>query len=773
MKRAALWPTVVIVSEFCSFIVCCGAASGAQAIPPAELLAHFPSRMHACVWRNWQAVAPRQIAKVLGTSAENVTRVAQSMGLPPAAAIPAEQKRKGYFWMTMCRRNWHVLSADQLAMLLGTTWAELLNFLQVEEAANWIILGSSKPELPPLRYEPPTADQERRATEIKRAVERYFGEELNRPGEPRFQFVHRLSRPLAAPEQDRYRGPRLFGPRFLCSCLQIYGDPLMDREVGMYPEGLLERYAEAGIDGVWLYGVLRELAPGGQTFPEFGRHWAERQANLRTLVARARRHGIGVYLYINEPRAIEHSQADEFFKSRPQLRGVGDGLCTSQPAVLRWMSDALAHLFRNVPGLAGVFTITASENQTNCAWGGKDTVGGCPRCKNREIPDIIAEVNATIEAGVHRGNPTTKVFVWDWAWRNYGWDCKAILFRLPKSVYLLAISEFDQPIHRGGIAAKVNEYSVSVLGPSRSTLAEWAAAKQLGLKTAAKVQLNNSWELSSLPYLPVMDLVAEHCRRLSSAGVDAMMLGWSLGGYPSPNLEIADLLSRSPAPTVAGALDAVADRHFGPAGAPCARKAWTAFSKAFAEYPFDQMLLYLAPVQLGPANLLYPQPTGWQATMVGFPYDDLDSWRGPYPSSIFAAQMEKMATGWKEGLAPLQAAVARAPAARRADAEEELIFARAAQLYFQSVANQARFVLARDALAVDKSALAPDQRRRRLAEIRRIVGDELTIAREMFTLAQRNSCVGFETASQYFYLPLDLVEKVFCCQQLLDGYPGD
>ena len=116
MKRSIAWSTLVVVLQTCLFIACCGAASGAPPIPPAELLAHFPSRMHACVWRNWQAVEPRQIAKVLGTSVENVTRVAESMGLPPATPIPPEQKIKGYFWMTMCRRNWHVLSGDQLAV---------------------------------------------------------------------------------------------------------------------------------------------------------------------------------------------------------------------------------------------------------------------------------------------------------------------------------------------------------------------------------------------------------------------------------------------------------------------------------------------------------------------------------------------------------------------------------------------------------------------------------------------------------------------------------
>jgi hypothetical protein len=198
-------------------------------------------------------------------------------------------------------------------------------------------------------------------------------------------------------------------------------------------------------------------------------------------------------------------------------------------------------------------------------------------------------------------------------------------------------------------------------------------AKEAGLKTVAKVQLNTSWELSSLPYLPVLDLVAQHCRNLARAGVDGMMLSWSLGGYPSPNLKVAHHFGRDPTLTVDEALDRVARDCFGPEGAPHARKAWTAFSKAFAEYPYHIGVLYKAPVQLGPANLFYPSKTGWQATMVGFPYDDLTSWRGPYPPEIFAAQFEKMAVGWQKGLAELELAVENSPPEKRGEAEFEFV----------------------------------------------------------------------------------------------------
>jgi len=68
-------------------------------------------------------------------------------------------------------------------------------------------------------------------------------------------------------------------------------------------------------------------------------------------------------------------------------------------------------------------------------------------------------------------------------------------------------------------------------------------------------------------------------------------------------------------------------------------------------------------MQLGPANLLYSTPTGYGATMVGFPYDDIQRWRGPYPLEVFVGQFEKIAAGWQEGLVELRIAVQKTPAA--------------------------------------------------------------------------------------------------------------
>lgn len=725
---------------------------------------HFPDRVHAFVWRNWSLVAPERMADLLGTAVDDVTAMAASMGLPPAAPIPPDQKVRGY--ITVLKRNWHLLPYEQLLAVLDMTPGQLAERLR-EDDFLYHKLGSLKPACPPLRYAPPGDAAKARAAEIRRVVSEVFGRELTEPGEPRFAFIQRLSRPLDPPAPPVARsGKERFSLRLIYSYFALYGDPLMNPELDPFPDGLLQRLAGLGINGVWMHTVLRDLAPS-PIFPEYGRGAETRLANLQRLVERTARHGIRIYLYVNEPRAMPES----FFVGRPEMMGVREGghaaLCSSVPAVRQWLADSLTHVFREVPGLGGVFTITASENLTNCAshyrW--KE----CVRCRGRRPADIIAEVNATIEAGVHRAAPEARVIVWDWGWPDE--IAPDIIAALPKSAWFASVSEWALPITRGGVSTTVGEYSLSAVGPGPRAMRHWRLARAAGLKTVAKMQINNTWECSAVPYLPVLDLVAEHCRRVAAESVDGLMLSWTLGGYPSPNLAVVQAFSRDPPPDPEAALGAVAQAQYGPSAAPLARRAWREFSEAFREYPYHGGVLYNAPVQVGPANLLYPRATGCAPTMVGFPYDHVDGWRSVYPAEVLASQFEKVADGWDRGLELLRRAVGAALPEHRAEAQADLRLAAAAGLHFRSVAHQVRFTMLRNELADGASKLPGEVRHRHIERARKIVRAEIEVARELFRLARDDSRIGYEASNHYYYVPLDLVEKVINCQHILDHWP--
>ncbi len=763
LARAAWWCCLLVFGP--------GPATPAETIlpegtaPPPIVSRHFPDRVHEFVWRNWGLVDPGKLAAILGTSSERVQDLASAMGLPPAGVIPVEMKARGY--ITLIRRNWHLLPYDQLLALLEMP-PEKLAFTLREDDFLWIKLGSLKPRCEPLRYQPPAAEAQRRAAAIRQVVEQEFGGGIRGPAEPRFSFVRKLSTPLAPGAAAKSAGNEPVSLCLVYSYLAVYGDPLLNPELDPYPEGFLQRLSAVGVNGVWLHAVLRDLAPGGALFPEFGAGHEKRLANLKSLVERCGKYGVRVFLYMNEPRAMP----EPFFAKRLELGGVRENgftaLCTSHPAVRQWLADALAQVFRQVPGLGGIYAITASENLTSCASHG--AWQSCARCRSRTDTDIIAEVASVLEEGVHRGNPQAEVILSDWGWKGHG-DARAIIARLPKRSWLMSASEWSLPIERGGIQSEVGEYSISAVGPGPRARRHWAAARAAGVRPAAEIQFNNTCEIASIPYLPVLDLVAEHIHNLAPFQPQGMLVGWTMGGHPSPNFQLAQRLNQTPVPGVETVLEGLARDRFGKDGAPHARRAWSLASEAFRQYPFHISVVYHSPIQWGPANPLYPVKTGYRATMWGIPYDDLEGWRGPYPPGIFAAQFEKVAAGFELAVAELAWAAQNSPAAQRSQAEDDVRFARAAAMHFQAVANQARFVMARDALAEAGTHPAPAERARWRAEIRGCLEAEIRLARQLYPLVCADSRIGFEPSCHYFYLPLDLVEKVVNCRWLLEQFP--
>ncbi len=722
--------------------------------PSPVICPHFPNALYAFVWRNWQLVPVDRMASVVGASPEQILQIGHGMGLNGPPEITPEQQRRSC--ITVIRRNWHILPYEQLLDLLGWTESEMAYTLR-EDDFLFHKLGNLKPKCAPIRYAEPDAETRLEQERIAKVVERFFPGGVGLLNEPLFDFIQDLSAPLNP--SAAFSSVRQSEPRFCYSYFALYGDPLLDPSLDPYPDGYLARLAQLGVNGVWLQGVLYKLSEFPWD-PSLSEGFETRLENLRQLVARTKQKGIGVYLYLNEPRAMPES----FHQKNPGLKGVSEGdystLCSSVPEVQAYLTHAVESICRAVPDLAGFFTITASENLTNC-WSHYQGAH-CPRCSSRPAGDVIAEINQLIQAGIERAGSSTRLIAWDWGWQD-DWAIQAIE-KLPPAVSLMSVSEWSTPIQRGGVNCSVGEYSISTIGPGPRATRHWEAAHKSGLKTLAKVQAGNTWELSSVPYIPALENVAKHAANLRSVGVDGLMLGWTLGGYPSPNLEVFSEIGRDPNISTDDALIRVAERRFGTAVAPAIVQAWRSFSTAFSEFPFHGSLVYLAPLQMGPANPLWEQPTGYRATMVGFPYDDLDSWRASYPPEVYTGQFRKIADGFDDALEVLHSSIKKDVAvitqAQRMNLERELVVAQAAAIHFRSVLNQAEFVVARKAYNESPS----DETRQTLE---RCLISEIDLAQRLYALQASDSRLGFEASNHYFYVPMDLAEKVLNCQDLL------
>jgi len=559
------------------------------------------------------------------------------------------------------------------------------------------------------------------------------------------------------------RQVRRISPAFLYSYFALYGDPLMEAAIDPFPDGYLEKLSRLGVNGIWLQAILRNLAPS-RTFPEFGQGWQTRLATLRRLVDRAGPHGIKVYLYINEPRAMP----EEFFRRRPELKGTPDpsdprfsALCTSALPVRQWLKEGLAHVFREVPTLGGIFSITMSENLTNCF--SKSDAQSCPRCSKRNGADVVAEVIQAFREGVRQSAPDAEVIAWDWGWGllKNGVNALDVIQQLPHDVKLQSVSEWGKKVVRGGFESTVGEYSMSVVGPGPRAVKNWTAARRRHLQTMAKLQINCTWELSAVPYIPALNLVQRHLENMVRDGVNGLMLSWTVGGYPSPNLEVAGEYCRWPTPERDQVLRDIAIRRYGEEAAQSVLEAWRLFSAAFQEFPYG-IALYLIPTQHGPANPLRLERSGQRARMILFPYDDVKAWCGPYPVEVVERQFSVMSAKWQTGLQEFHRAVDLAGSPRRTQLTQDLGIAEACYLHSQSVANQIRFYVLRDDLHTGRGDRSTVKSR-----MTQIAKEEIELAKRLFKIARDDSRIGFEASNHYYYRPLDLAEKVLNCQDVI------
>ena len=262
---------------------------------------HFPSMLHAFIWRNWGMVPASRLAEVIGTTEKNVRKIAVSMGLEAKPEVdPIWTSSKGY--ITLLRRNWHILPYEQILILLDMT-QEQLEWNLFEDDFLFVKLGNKKPKCERLIYQEPTKEMNKRAKEIARLVR------SNKPDKvvPRFDFYAQM--PVFQPtEQAQGADAGQDGLRMVFSYNAVYGDPLMDAEQSSYPDELLSRLSAMGVNAVWVHSVLRMLVAPEGPFPG-DENYKERLANLNTLVKRAAKYGIKVVVDLHMPpggRSADH-----------------------------------------------------------------------------------------------------------------------------------------------------------------------------------------------------------------------------------------------------------------------------------------------------------------------------------------------------------------------------------------------------------------------------------------------------------------------------------
>ena len=683
-----------------------------------ELPIFTPTKWQTVLLRNYGLVSVEKLAEVLKTDKDTIFLEVKRLGLENI--VYNEQWLKGGY-ITVIRNNWHLLPYSQLINLLDMSEETLEYHLRENDFLSFK-LGGFKPYCDEVVYTPLTEKQMAQTEEIASVIQENFLENYVQP----FSFGYENG--ISAASKDK----NAEFEKIVYAYSAAYGDTFLD-DTEIVSETLLKRLSAVGVNGIWFQGILSKLSP----YPfvkGVSDGYEKRRKNLQKLVEKCAEYSIKVYLYFNEPRALEEW---EFTPETAHLQGrkrkTKISLCTSKAEVREYLYAAVKDLAQSVRGLGGFIAITACENLTNCySW----PFGDCPVCSKRSRSEVVAEVNNVMAQAVKDSRSGAKFIANLWGWSPcMGWSKEEILdgiSRLNGDVAVMCVSEYGT-VKKDEKPFNVAEYSLSQVGPCEETKEYLAYAKARGHKIMAKAQINNSWELSAVPYIPVFDLIVEHMQNLKALGVSGLMLSWTLGGYPSASFCLVNEIFSGDFD-----YDKWLQSQYGDEWER-AKTCVQAFSSAFRHYPFSQSAVYYAPMQTGASNLWYRANTGLNATMVCYPYDDTESWRGAFSAEEFLEKLQRLLAEWSAGLQSLQERQGNA-------AYEELKrMAQTVYVYMKSVFLQ--FTYNRKKERANRAELLP------------LMEEEWRLTKALYALSAADARIGYEATNHYYFTQNTFLEK--------------
>ena len=487
--------------------------------------------------------------------------------------------------------------------------------------------------------------------------------------------------------------PRLDPPRIWRSAYSAFaGDDtpvsdLRDETVtanAVYTDAVLAEIAAQGFNAIWVHGRLRHMVPSS-VFPEFGPHWRTHVRKMRALAARAARHGLRVYVYMQPPRGMPSDSP--FWDRHPDVRGApvasctetGEpidytSVCTSTRKVKKFLRESSERLFREVRDLGGVILITASEFAAHCYsryscrpsdFAQRETSSvGCPRCRARHPADVVVEVIRLVRGGVRAASRSADVIAWNWSWTMYEKDpCADIIGALPRDVILMAGFERGGRKRYFGKMRQVDEYSLSYAGPSRRFLQSVRTAREQGLRVIAKLQVGTTHELAVVPNLPLIGSLYDKVKAMRRLGIDGFMGCWNFGNMPTANSAAFNwFLRANPLPSRQRALRAFAEEYFPGCDAPAVVRAWRTFEGAMGDFPFCIPFLYTSPVNYSLAYPLRPRQAARTPLGRSWMPDPRGEWAHPRWTAGFEFREFRPAIGcvakaWRPGARALEEAL--------------------------------------------------------------------------------------------------------------------
>ena len=556
---------------------------------------------------------------------------------------------------------------------------------------------------------------------------------------------------------------------------------VLEDDADYFPDEYLDTLAREGMTGVWVPISLRTLARTSLT-PRDAVGDA-RMARLRRAAEKCALHGIRLWVFGNEPARFK--PGDPLLKAHPELGGAffpthGSTMwCPCEPAVLRYVEEAIRDVFTEAPQLGGFLNIAYGEGLTTCLDAleccdiEKYWSRPCARCAQRPVWEGYRKTSEAVLRGIRAAGSDARYVSWFYQpmatpeRADFVADCAA---HAPEGTTFMFNFESGALVEQLGKTHCCGDYSLAIAGPGKPFAAVAAAARRSGVRLGAKIQTTCSHELATIPDVPVPALLYRKYAAMAACGVRDVMQGWSMGNEPGMMLRAAARLASWDFSRGEDAfLRDLAEREWGAGQAERVVRMWKNFSDAFALYPVDHVVQYLGPFHAGVVWNLFTRPeagnilAGWKGFAEGNG-DRIGETLGFFTlaeteelSRRMSALCDVREPDGRDTLAVLEDA-----AAGHAERQRQVAMMKAFRLQMKSAADIYRFYRLRaDALVASRERGDAKQALGCLDELQTIIRAEQAVSSELIPLAQAHDRLGSHAdAVKRIYGPESLARRI-------------
>ncbi|MBO5305642.1 MAG: hypothetical protein J6B12_02655 [Clostridia bacterium] len=518
-----------------------------------------------------------------------------------------------------------------------------------------------------------------------------------------------------------------------------------------YPDNYLSRLAHDGVNGIWIYTHMETLVRTTLQ-PEFAEKSELRQRTLNRIIDKCRKYGIRVFAFFSEPH-WKHTNGHPEVQGNTLWNGKRT-FCTSTPEGREFCADAMEKLFRACPRLGGIINLCQGEYITSCA--SALPVIRCPHCKDKSAGEVLADTMDCFAEGMRRAGATdAECIAWSYGMRV--WDIPNIrdyVRHMPKDVIELQNFEENGWNEQLGKKRLATDYWISYTGPSEMFDATADEARKNGIKMYAKIQVCNSHEVATVPYVPVPGILFDRYKYMHGAGVSGVMQCWFFGNYPCMMSRAAGELSfLEDFSDKYAYLRSLAALSWGDERAEEVACVWEMLEDAYKDYPTSIGFSYGGPMHAAPTWILQLIPKNLEPshTWVGNLQTTGDRLaaclRGTHTMEECFTLCHSMQSKWKRGLERMKAIVG---CGEDSESREQLSVVRALSVLFESGTNIVEFYLLRERLG-----RGAENGMEILGRMRELFALEKENSRRLCALCQEDSRLGFHSEAETYQFHRD------------------